>query len=148
LNLFIFVLFLVCAMVINFLIVGIKDTYQRSFSFWIIVIFLFLFYIFLNLSHSIFIEEKRVKNVIRLSFRTMFGKIKSYAGFLIHTIGLIVLFFILMLILWLIFSILLQMQMVYAVLFNVIGGIIFYVIILTNRIYFYLAVEKELKNKK
>jgi hypothetical protein len=148
LNLFNFILFLVCAMVINYLILGIKDSYQRSFSFWIIVIFLFMFYIFLNLSHSIFIEEKKVKKVIRLSFRIMFGRIKSYAGFLIHTIGLVVLFFILILVLWLIFSRLLQMQMIYAILFNIVSAIIIYAIVLTNRIYFYLAVEKELKSKK
>lgn len=145
LNLFNLVLFLVCAMIINFLIVAVKDTYQTSFAFWTITIFLFLFYIFFNLSHSIFIEEKNTINVIRLTFRTMFGRIKSYAGFLIHTIGMIIIFFILLLIVWLIFSIGLQMQLVYAVLFNVLSAILLYAIILTNRIYFFLAIKKLMK---
>ncbi|MBD3259232.1 hypothetical protein GF371_01215 [Candidatus Woesearchaeota archaeon] len=145
LNLFNLVLFLVCAMVNNFLIIAVKDNYRMSFAFWAIVIFLTLFYIFLNLSHSIFIQEKRTSNVIRLTFRIMFGRIKGYAGFLVHNTGLLVIFLLLMLILWLIFSVWLRQQMVYAILFNVIGAIMIYIGVLTNRIYFYFAIKRMMK---
>ena len=107
--------------------------------------FLILFLIFVFLSHAVFIEEKNLRKVIRASFKIMFTDIKRYYGFLLGDAVLGVILIIILIILWLL-GMLLGGRIEF-ILKNIVSGMILvlfiYIIIVLNRIMFYLGILKK-----
>ena len=129
----------------NFILGSVKEAY-RPYFFIItgIPIFLFL-YAILNLSHSFFNEGNSMKNSLRKSFLLAFGKMKSYR----ETIGVLILAFLFLGILFLIAGYLIRIStsgnyLLYLTSYNyfktasiVVVDVVIYFIILINRISFY-----------
>ena len=112
--------------------------------------FIFFFYAIINIAHSLFIDLTNIKDILRKTIKITFTNIKSYAGIYLSSIIIFVIYY---LIYYLINSILKNTMSsifyysIYLNIFMILTGIIFYIVIFFNRVYFYLIIkEKFLKS--
>jgi len=150
LNLLLFIIFLIAALVIMGILALIL---QKDFLKYVVLIlaipFFLLLYSIANISHTLFINNHR-KKIIRQSFSIAFNKIKRYGSFIAWDILLILIYLIIYNIIHLIFrfTIFLNQQILtsygplYLKIFNIISIIVLYLIIAFNRIYFYETIKK------
>lgn len=166
LNIIIAGILFVASIIAGYILVSIKESYRPFLYFliaspyWVVINIYSIFsihslisYIFVNLSHSEFYEGDSIKTAIKKSFTTTFAKIRSYR----ETISIMILF---ALALWLLFlgsGYLIRLftsknyglyLITYAYFKQasiIIFDIVFYLVILINRISFY-SVMKENKS--
>ncbi|MCK4669878.1 MAG: hypothetical protein KAT43_01650 [Nanoarchaeota archaeon] len=145
LNLFIFILGIICVIIINLGLQTVRPEFMKTYILAILVPFLFLFMIYTFLNHAVFIETKNVKKVIRTSFKIMFTEIKKYYGFLFGNAVLLGILLIILAVLWLI-------GMIFHgrtefIMRNILSGmaliLFIYIALIFNRIMFYLAILKK-----
>lgn len=129
----------------NFVLESIKEAYRPYFFIITGIPIFLLLYVILNLSHSFFNEGNSVKNSLKKSFSLVFGKMKAY----METIGVLILAFLVLGILFLIAGYLIRIStsgnyLLYLTVYGYfktatifIADIVIYFIILINRISFY-----------
>lgn len=149
-NLIIAISLFVIYMVLNgIFLLNVKQQLRPSALLLISIPFIFFSYAMINIAHSLFINLTNIKDVIRKAFKITFTSIKSYAG--IYLSGIII-FAIYYFIYFMINSVLrntasyIFYYSLYIKIFMVLAGVIFYIVIFFNRVYFYLIIEKFLKN--
>lgn len=142
LNLFIFFLGFICMIIVNLGAKAMRPEYLR-FYFWAVMIpALILFLIYVFISHALFIENKKIKEVILDSFRVMFAQPETYLGFLAGDLVLGGLLGIILLGIWIIGIVLAGAE---SMIMDFVSGILIllflYSALIVNRIMFYLAVQ-------
>ncbi|MBW3011219.1 hypothetical protein KY326_03305 [Candidatus Woesearchaeota archaeon] len=145
LNLFIFVLGLICMIAINLGLKAVRAEFLKIYTAVTLIPFLILFLIFIFIAHAAFIEEKIIRKVIRKSFQIMFADPKRYFGFILGDAVILIILAVLLLIFWLVGIILGgSAEQIFRYLLSGIFIVIFvYVLLILNRIMFYLAVIKK-----
>ena len=152
LNIIIAGIFFAIMFLANFLLASIKAQYRPFVFIFLAVPFLLFLYVIINISHSLFYEGDSIKDSIKKSFKITFTKIRVYK----ETILIMILF---ALLLWLLFlgsgylirflastnyNLYLTTYAYFKQASIIIFDIVFYLIILINRISFYsIALENK-----
>ena len=150
LNIIIAGIFFAILLSFNFILASVKQVYAPFVFLFLAIPYLLFLYIIINTSHSIFYEGASIKETIKKSFKITFTKIKIYR----ETILIMILF---ALILWLLFLgsgylirfIGTKNYATYLTTYKyfrhssiIVFDVIFYFLILINRISFYMTVKK------
>jgi len=139
-----FLLFIILSMAILFIF---KKEFAKIPLFLAFLAFLFLFYSFISIAHSLFALEFSFKKLIRKSLGLLFRS-PSYIGIYFFDLAILVLYFVsYYLIGLLITSIAKVSPYKYNFVFSFISLAVFYLIIATNRIYFYVIVKRKTEKK-
>jgi len=150
LNVIITGIFFAVIIVFNFLLASIKQTYAPFVFIFLAIPYLLFLYVTINMSHPLFYEGSSVKESINQGFKTTFTRIKAYR----ETILIIIMFALLTWILFLGSGYLIRLvsSKNYSLYLNtyayfkqasiVIFDIVFYFVILINRISFYYIIRE------
>lgn len=155
LNIIIAGIFFAIMFVLNFILASVKQPYQPFIFIFLAVPYVLFLYVIMNISHPIFYQGASIKQSIKNSFKITFTKIKSYREAILMMI-------LAALILWLLFlgsGYLIQLlgSKNYSLYLNVysyfkkasiiIFDVVFYLVILVNRISFYYISMQEKTTK-
>jgi len=150
LNILIFIIFFFTALILlGILALILREDFLKYVVLFLLIPFLFFFYSIINISHTLFIKNKKEK-IIKKSFNIAFNKINHYGMFIVWNVILILIYLLIYNIIHLIFrftiftnqEILTAYGSTYLKIFNIISIIFIYLIIAFNRIYFYERIDK------
>lgn len=116
----------------------------------ILVPFAFFFYAIINIAHSLFINLINTKDVLRKTIKITFTNIKSYAGIYLSSIIIFSIYYFIYYIVALALkntSSYIVYYSIYLKIFIVLTGIILYIMIFFNRVYFYLIIKEKFLKK-
>ena len=149
LNIIIAGIFLAIMLSLSFILGSIKQSYQPFVFIFLALPYSLFLYITINISHSLFYQGASIKDTIKKSFKITFTKIKSYR----ETILIMIVF---ALVLWLLFlgsgylirfltsknySLYLTSYAYFKQISIIVVDLVFYLVILINRISFYALVK-------
>lgn len=151
LNIVIAGIFFAAMLLANFLLASVKDQYRPFVFIFLAIPYLLFLYILVNTSHSLFYEGNSIKEAIKKSFRVAFTKMKAYR----ETILIMILT---ALALWLLFlgsgylirllasknyNLYLSAYAYFKQASIIVFDLVFYLVILINRVSFYALIKEE-----
>jgi hypothetical protein len=139
-------IFYIIELIYSFLI---RPESGQIIALFIFVIYLVLLYVFVNISHSFFILGNGLKQTLKKSF-VVVRMFKAYAGTLLIPVLIMFVYYLTYTLITFIVRFLIKnpsnsFLSNYFGFFMIVTGIISYIIILSNRLYFYQIVKKQLK---
>ncbi len=145
--------FFVSFLVVLFLIAWISESsvQENMLTFVLKIIFLILIisgYFFISVTHSLFAEISKMKGVLKKSFRLVF-KVNKYYGVIVTSVLWFVFYYLIMYALYktigqsMASNLAVEQYNAFTIVMSILTVVIFYFLILFNRIYFYGIVRRE-----